>query len=122
MRDDPSNDTRASRTAACSRGDLTVTVTGEPARVYACCCLNCQKESGGSYTYSAFYPEAGVAAIGGECRTWRQAIGSGRGSEPSFCPNCGGRVFLRLKALPGVVGIGVGCFAEPDFPKSETIY
>jgi hypothetical protein len=35
----------------------------------------------------------------------------------SFCPVCGSTLFYRLEALPGFVGIPVGGFADPHFPR-----
>ena len=62
------------RAARCGCGSLTVTTTGEPAAVYACGCLSCQRKSGSAFTYSAVYPEAAVSMAGevvlsaGACR------------------------------------------------------
>ncbi|MDZ4737615.1 MAG: GFA family protein [Rhodospirillaceae bacterium] len=112
----------ALRTASCSCGGLSITVTAPPVRVHACCCLNCQKESGSSFTYTAFFDEAAIAGVDGDHRRWGQSMGTGQGGELNFCPTCGARVFLRLEGLPGVVGIAVGYFSDPDFQKPATIY
>jgi hypothetical protein len=34
-----------------------------------------------------------------------------------FCPECGSIVFYRLNAIPGVVAVPVGAFADPNFPQ-----
>jgi hypothetical protein len=34
-----------------------------------------------------------------------------------FCPECGSTVFYLLDAIPGVVAVPVGVFANPDFPQ-----
>ena len=112
----------ANRTATCSCGALTVEAAGEPEWVHACCCLNCQKESASAFTYTAFFPDTAVTVVAGEVSSWSQGIGSGRGSELRFCPVCGGRVILRLEAIPGILGIGVGCFADPTYRPPATIY
>lgn len=59
------------RTASCGGGNLTVTTIGEPSEVYACSCLNCQRESGSAFSYCAVYPEAAVS-IAGDRRVWRR--------------------------------------------------
>jgi hypothetical protein len=122
MRDPSSAPDATRRTASCSCGALSITVTAAPVRVHACCCLNCQKESGSSFTYTAFFDEAAIAAVSGDYRRWGQGMGTGQGSELNFCPTCGARVFLRLEGLPGVVGIAVGHFSDPEFQKPATIY
>jgi hypothetical protein len=109
------------RTASCACGALRVVTIGEPVRVHACCCLNCQKETGSALSYSAFFPEI-AAAIDGDFRRWGQGMGSGHGGENCFCPTCGTRVFMRIEALAGLIGISVGCFADPAFPPPSVIY
>ncbi|MFC5436874.1 GFA family protein [Rhodanobacter umsongensis] len=34
-----------------------------------------------------------------------------------FCSECGFAVFYRLDAMPDVVAVPVGAFADPDFPQ-----
>ena len=38
------------------------------------------------------------------------------------CPVCGVCVLTRLEALPGLVGVSVGCFADPTFEKPQKLY
>lgn len=110
------------RTAACGCGALQVTVTGAPLQVHACSCLECQRESGSAFTYKAFFPESAIASIEGEHRSWRRSGSSGNWVEWSFCPTCGIRVFGRVEAWPDVVGISVGCFADPAFEPPAKLY
>jgi len=34
-----------------------------------------------------------------------------------FCPDCGATVFYTLSAVPDVVAVPIGAFAEPAFPS-----
>ena len=34
----------------------------------------------------------------------------------SFCPECGGTVFFKFPAMPEMIAVPVGVFADPDFP------
>jgi hypothetical protein len=104
------------RVASCSCGALRVRVRGEPASVNICSCHQCQRRSGSAFTYTGFFPEAAVVTIEGEHRTWRSFADSGRWQDTSFCPVCGAAVFGRIQPLPGVIAIGVGCFADQNFP------
>ncbi len=109
------------RTASCGCGNLTVTTSGEPSEVYACSCLNCQRESGSAFSYGAIYPETAVS-IAGERRVWRRHGDSGRWVETEFCPTCGVTVCYRLEISPEVIGVSAGCFTDPDFAKPEKLY
>ncbi len=99
------------RTARCGCGNLTVTTSAEPLEVYACSCLNCQRESGGAFSYGAVYPEAAVL-IAGERKAWRRKVDSGRWIETDFCPTCGVTVCYRKESWPDVIGVSAGCFAR----------
>lgn len=110
-----------SRTARCGCGSLSVRLTGEPREVYACSCLNCQRETGSVFTYTASYPEAAATVIG-DVRIWRRVVPSGLWIETSFCPTCGTQVFQTSELQPGLICIAVGCFADPDFAAPQTLY
>jgi hypothetical protein len=109
------------RTARCGCGALSVTARGEPAAVYACSCLVCQKKSGSAFTYSAVFADATVM-VRGERRTWRHHGESGRWIESEFCPTCGITVCFRSEGWPGLVGIPVGCFADPEFGPPSVLF
>jgi hypothetical protein len=109
------------RTASCGCGGLTATVSGEPSDVYACSCLDCQRESGSVFTYVALFPADAVTPAG-EHRTWRRSSDSGRWIETTFCPTCAGAVLSRMEALPDSVGVAVGCFADPDFKRPDIVF
>lgn len=109
------------RIAACGCGSLTAAARGEPVEVYACSCRDCQRRSGGAFTYAALYPEA-MVAMAGEHKTFRRINDAGRWIETQFCPDCGMTVFFRGEALPGLIGIAIGCFADAEFPEPRRLY
>jgi hypothetical protein len=109
------------KTAACACGALKVTVTAPPQMVHACACADCQRSTGSAFSYSAFFPES-VVEIAGDLKTWRRSSDSARWNESGFCPTCGVTVICRLEALPGIVGVSVGCFNAPDFPGPGRLY
>ena len=53
-----------SRTALCACGALSAEVQGDPVDVYACSCLNCQRETGSAFFYGAVFPEDAVTLKG----------------------------------------------------------
>lgn len=110
-----------SKTAACPCGALTVTANAPPEAVHACSCTDCQRGSGSAFTYSAFFAKSALT-VGGEVKVWRRVSQSGRWQDCSFCPTCGTTVFSELEALPGVVCVSVGCFADPEFAAPGKLY
>jgi hypothetical protein len=103
------------RRATCRCGRLSAECQGEPVRVSVCHCLTCQKRSGSAFAAQARFPEAAVT-IGGEVRMYREVGDSGGAGEFGFCPHCGATVFYRIDAMPGVVAVAIGAFADPTFP------
>jgi hypothetical protein len=112
---------RYPKSAACLCGALRVTASVPPQMVHACSCLDCQRQSGSAFSYSAFFVASAVS-VEGEFRSWRRTSDSGRWQETDFCATCGGGLVSRLEALPGLVCVPVGCFADPDFQAPGTLY
>lgn len=109
------------KTASCTCGSLTATVSAPPKFTHACCCLACQRGTGSAFSYSAFFAEYAVH-FEGERRNYRRVSDAGRWQETAFCPICGVGVLTRLEALPGIIGVSVGCFADPTFEKPQKLY
>lgn len=103
------------RLATCSCGKLTVRTRGEPLRVSVCHCLACQRRSGSAFAVQARFPAEAVT-IRGESREYARTGDEGTTARFHFCPECGAIVFYLPDAIPGVVVVPVGAFADPDFP------
>ena len=106
------------RVAACSCGQLRLTCEGEPARVSICHCLECQKRTGSVFAAQARFPRAAVAAEG-RASHWSRTGEDGGTATFSFCPVCSSIVFWEPDALPDVVYVAVGAFADPSFPPPQ---
>src|SRR5919108_6331865 len=109
------------RTAACSCGQLTVTVAGEPAAVAACSCLECQKSTGSVFGVSTYWPKAALQGIVGAATCWRPGPWKGRWVDNYFCPVCGSTVYWYAEAAPDEIGISAGNFADPTFPAPTAV-
>ncbi|WP_068077018.1 GFA family protein [Novosphingobium lentum] len=103
------------RVATCRCGQLQATCTGEPVRVSVCHCLDCQKRSGSAFAVQARWPHADVT-LAGEFTEWSHTADSGSRATFRFCPRCGATVTFAIAALPGLTGVPVGAFADPQFP------
>jgi hypothetical protein len=54
--------------------------------------------------------------VAGESREYTRVGDEGTSARFRFCPECGATVFWWLDAVPGMVVIPVGAFADPQFP------
>jgi hypothetical protein len=104
------------RTAACSCGQLSVTVQGDPLRVSVCHCLACQRRTGSVFGAQARFTREG-ATFQGESRAWSRAGDDGGRATFHFCPTCGATVWYEIEGYDTAqVTIPVGAFADPAFP------
>jgi hypothetical protein len=120
--DKSSEGVRTDRTARCACGGLKIHLAGEPASVYACTCLECQRATGSAFAYRARFGRDSVVAIDGERRVWRRGSDAGRWVEQIFCPTCGTLVYMQAEASPDAVVVSVGCFADPEFAAPVRVY
>ncbi|HEY2531916.1 MAG TPA: GFA family protein [Xanthobacteraceae bacterium] len=104
------------RIAACSCGQLKVTVVGEPIRVSVCHCLACQRRTGSVFGAQARFLAISINAAG-ESREYIRVGDSGGAIHFHFCPICGSTVFYKIARIAEQVAIPVGAFADPTFPS-----
>ena len=103
------------RNAHCSCGSLRAEVTGEPALLGVCHCMDWQRRSGSAFGVGSFFQKDQVRAEG-PSKVYVRIADSGRKVEHHFCPNCGSTVFWYAEAFPQLVGISFGAFADPSMP------
>lgn len=103
------------RHAACSCGQLAVTVRGEPVRISVCHCLECQRRTGSAFGAQARFRKADVE-IRGASTAYRRIADSGNAIRFHFCPTCGSTIYYQSEDQPELVAVPVGAFADPDFP------
>lgn len=104
------------RIAACSCGQLSVRVQGEPLRVSVCHCLACQRRTGSVFGAQARFAREG-ASFQGESRAWSRTGDDGGRATFHFCPTCGATVWYEIEGYDTAqVAIPVGAFADPGFP------
>jgi len=107
------------RTATCQCGQLGITVEGEPAMVTACNCTRCQRRSGSAFSLSSRWSSEQVTNRFGDSSTFTRRGASGGNVQCVFCPRCGSTISTSLELFPGLIGIPVGCFADPSFPAPQ---
>ena len=104
------------RTAACSCGQLSLVVEGDPEFHGLCSCLECQRASGSAFTYAGYWPKTAVKKTTGETTTWRRITDTGRWFDTYFCPTCGSAVYWYGEFAPDMINIAIGNFADASFP------
>ena len=103
------------RHAACSCGQLHLTIEGEPSRIAMCHCLACQRRTGAAISNQARYRREQVT-FAGESMEGMRTADSGHAMNYHFCPTCGSTVFWENDGFPGQVMVAIGNFADPNFP------
>jgi len=103
------------RRAACSCGQLQLTIEGEPVRISLCHCLECQRRTGAVISNQARFSR-GQIAFAGQSTAWRRTAESGNVLTFHFCPTCGSTVYWENEGFPGIVAVAIGNFADPSFP------
>ena len=103
------------RRAACSCGELYLTIEDEPSRISMCHCLACQRRTGAVISNQARFRGEQVT-VTGKATTWTRTAESGHTLTFHFCPICGSTVYWDNDGFPGTVTVAIGNFADPHFP------
>ena len=104
------------RHAACSCGQLSLEVEGEPVRISVCHCLACQRRTGSAFGAQARFRADGVTVTGEHREHVRYSDDDGEEPRFRFCPRCGGTVFYTTAGADDLVAVPLGAFADPAFP------
>ena len=107
------------RHAACSCGQLHLTIEGEPSRISMCSCLACQRRTGAVISNQARFRREQVT-FAGKATTWVRTAESGHALTFHFCPMCGSTVYWENTGFPGTVMAAIGNFADPNFPRRSS--
>ena len=102
------------RHAACSCGQLHLTIEGEPARISMCHCLECQRRTGAVISNQACC-QVDQVTFAGKTTAWRRTAESGNALILSFLRDMS-TVYWEHDGFPGYVIIAIGNFADPNFP------
>jgi hypothetical protein len=104
---------------SCACGAVTVRAAGDPATVSMCHCLQCQKRTGSTYSVHAYFTREAVT-VEGRTQAFRGTGDTGCYITFHFCPVCASTLHWDVEAMPDMVGIPVGVFADPAFPPPTT--
>jgi hypothetical protein len=82
-----------------------------------CHCLACQQRNGSVFGVQARFSEDQVRIEGRSTEYVRLSDEEGDERRFHFCPECGGTVYYRVPAMPGMIAVPVGALADPAFPS-----
>src|SRR5262249_25603919 len=100
------------RRAACSCGQLHLTIEGEPSRISMCHCLECQRRTGAAISNQARFRREQVT-FPGKSTAWMRTAESGNPLTFHFCPTCGSTVYSWIRRC---------CHRQlrrPEFPRAD---
>ena len=105
------------RSAICHCSQLQVKCKDDPLAVVMCHCELCQRRTGSTYNLGAFFNSSNVK-IEGKSKTYCRTGEEGVKCIFHLCPICGTSIYWEVpEVIIDLVGVAVGCFADPDFPK-----
>jgi len=77
----------------CQCGNIRYRLHGEPLTLYACHCLDCQKQSSSAFGLSMWVAVKDFELLTGELKFWSTTADSGDEKRCAFCPECGTRIY-----------------------------
>ncbi|MCC1492535.1 GFA family protein [Cognatishimia sp. F0-27] len=100
----------------CLCGALRYAVSTAPKRTSFCTCRFCQKLTGTPMNALVAFDEAGFTLTSGETHSYTHVSeGSGKALHMQSCPVCATTVYVTLERFPGMVGVMLGTFDDPDW-------
>ena len=68
-------------------------ITGDPQTLYACHCLDCQKQSSSAFGLSLWVLPNDFKLLSGELSFWSTLADDGTEKRCAFCDQCGSRIY-----------------------------
>jgi len=81
------------KTGGCQCENIRYRINGEPLTLYACHCLDCQKQSSSAFGLSMWVARDDFELQSGKLRFWSTTADDGSEKRCAFCPECGTRIY-----------------------------
>jgi hypothetical protein len=85
--------------------------------IYACHCMNCQKQTGGAFVLSATIVEEALSFTDGEPARFSWTSDAGTERYGLFCGDCGGRIANGQTPSIGVYSLRAGTFDDTSWVR-----
>lgn len=104
----------------CLCGQVRFRIEGEPLMSGRCCCLSCQKLSGGGQMESIAFPAAAFA-VEGSLTGYDWTADSGGRVTTSFCARCGSPLFGKSTSMPGLQMVRAAALDDPEVYEPQMV-
>ncbi len=82
-----------------------------------CHCRECQRRTGSPFSVAVFYERSAVSVTHGTSLQFKRGSASGYTVTFHFCGRCGSNVYWEPARMADLIGVAVGAFADPGFPR-----
>lgn len=109
------------RTARCACAAASITLAGDPKLHVVCHCADCKRRSGSAFGTSAYFPRSAVVTRAGATRVYAfHHAAQDHDQARHFCAACGTTLFWFISAMPALIGVAAGCFADDELGEPRT--
>lgn len=107
-------------TGRCSCGQISLSISGEPAVARQCWCRHCQQIATGGPTHNAMFRTEDVA-VTGQLASTSYVADSGNTLTAWFCPGCGCHIYAQSSARPHFRTVRLGVLDRPHGIRPQMI-
>lgn len=107
--------TRAGLTGGCQCGQVKYRLKEEPLALYACHCLDCQKQSSSAFGMSMWMHREAVEFYSGQLSFWTTRDERGAQKICAFCGNCGSRIYHAAGDEPKILSMKAGSLDDTSW-------
>ena len=95
------------RQGGCLCGQVRYEVSGDPLAVVLCHCINCQKQSGSTFSFNII-GQSDQISLQGNVSTYVDENDSGDPVNRNFCGNCGSPIYSEILTQGSLIALKIG--------------
>ena len=95
------------RQGGCLCGQVRYEISGDPLAVIICHCINCQKQSGSTFSFNLI-GQSDQISLQGNVSTYEDTNDSGDPVNRNFCGNCGSPIYSEILTQGNLIALKIG--------------
>ena len=95
------------RQGGCLCGQVRYEFSGDPLAVIICHCINCQKQSGSTFSFNII-GQSDQISLQGNVSTYVDENDSGDPVNRNFCGNCGSPIYSEILTQGSLIALKIG--------------
>ncbi len=95
------------RQGGCLCGQVRYEISGDPLAVIICHCINCQKQSGSTFSFNLI-GQSDQISLQGNVSTYEDKNDSGDPVNRNFCGNCGSPIYSEILTQGNLIALKIG--------------